>query len=109
MVRLNTNRVIEKVMSYRSNWNEKNELKCLLIFKKLQANGFPRGKQMEYCREMEKYTSLDAGNISAKVSNYKSVAKVNNESNASQNTIRIYNKYRLLSEQQLQDIIDSMV
>lgn len=83
-------------MSYRENseWNEKNEIRCLIIFKKLEQDNFPRGKQMVYCREMEKITNLDAGNISAKVSNFKSVAGVNKSSNASVNTVEIYKKYK---------------
>jgi hypothetical protein len=62
-------------MSYRktSHWNETNEIRCLIIFKKLQADSFPRGKQMEYCREMSIVTKLDTANISAKVCNYKSL------------------------------------
>lgn len=38
-------------MSFKddSNWNEKNELKTFLIFKRLQEINFPRGKQMELC------------------------------------------------------------
>lgn len=31
-----------------SEWNEVNEMKCLVIFKKLEDEKFPRGKQMEY-------------------------------------------------------------
>lgn len=97
-------------MTYRSgsDWNEKNELKCLLIFKKLETEGFPWGKQTDYCREMEISTSLDVGNISAKVSNYKSVAKVNNNSNASKNTIRIYNEYGPLSVDKILSIIEKL-
>lgn len=92
-------------MSYRSNWNEKNELECLLIFKQLEADNFPRGKQMALCRELSKKTNLKATNISAKICNYKSVAGINNSSNASQNTIRIYQGYRNLSIQELEELI----
>lgn len=48
---------------------------------------------MEYCRDMSISTNLDSGSISAKVSNYKSVAGINAMSNASRNTIEIFNKY----------------
>ena len=66
-------------MAYKESslWNEKNEIRCLIIMKQLQAEGFPRGRQMELCREMSKITGLDAANISAKVGNYKSVAGIN--------------------------------
>lgn len=94
-------------MSYResSMWNERNELRCLLIFKKLQAEKFRRGRQMGYCREMAAETHLDAGSISAKICNYKSVAGVNKPSNASANTIDIYNTYGNLSMEALNKII----
>lgn len=82
-------------MTYKadSHWNESNEIRCLIIFKKLESEMYPKGKQMEYCRDMAKVSNLDPGNISAKVSNFKSVAGVNNASNASTNTIEIYEKY----------------
>ncbi len=91
-------------MGYKDSslWNDENELHCLIIFKKLQAENFPRGKQMEYCREMSKITKLDAGNISAKVCNYKSVAGINNHSNASTNTIKFYKEYGNLSIQEIE-------
>ena len=58
-------------MSYRKNseWNEANEIRCLIIFKKLKEEKFPHGKQIEYCRDMSKLTNLGVGSISAKVSN----------------------------------------
>ena len=95
-------------MSYRelSTWNEANELRCLLIFKKLQAAKFKRGMQMDYCRTMSAQTQLDAGSISAKVSNYKSVAGVNGSSHASSNTKEVFKLYGNLSIQELVDLID---
>lgn len=88
-------------MSYRSNWNDLNELKCLLIFKQLQLAGFPRGLQKQLCEEMSKSTHLDSGNISAKICNIKSIAGVNNTSNYSQNTKKIYDTYHNLSIEEL--------
>lgn len=86
-------------MSFRENseWNELNELRSLVIFKKLESLGFPRNKQMELCKAMALKTNLDASNISAKVSNFKSVAGINKPSNASVNTKEIYKKYGDLS------------
>ena len=94
-------------MSFKdsSNWNKENELKAFVIFQKLKEVGFPRGKQMELCREMEKETNLDAGNISAKVSNYKSVAGINNNSNASSDTKETYSKYKDYSIEKLEELI----
>lgn len=60
---------------------------------------------MEYCREMSSKTELDAANISAKVCNYKSVAGIYNNSNASVNTIELYRKYNRLSIQEIENII----
>ena len=97
-------------MSFRknSNWNEKNELKAFLIFKKLEKLNFPRGKQMELCREMEMETNLKVGSISAKVSNYKSVAGINNHSNASSDTKKTYSKYQDYSIEELKKLIDKL-
>ena len=91
--------------SETSHWNENNEIKCLIIFKKLEAENFPRGKQMDLCREIKKETNLDPGNLSAKVSNYKSVAGINKPSNASTNTIELYNKYKNFSIQELESLL----
>jgi len=97
-------------MSFKasSNWNDKNELKSFLIFKRLQEIDFPRGKQMEFCRQMEQETNLDAGNISAKVSNYKSVAGINNASHASYDTKQTYLKYKELSIEELEELINKL-
>ena len=94
-------------MSFKdsSNWNEKNELKAFVIFQRLKEVDFPRGTQMKLCREMEKETNLDAGNISAKVSNYKSVAGINNDSNASSDTKDTYLKYKNYSIEKLEELI----
>ena len=96
-------------MAYQaySEWNEENEIRCLLIFKKLVAESFPRGRQMSYCRAMARETNLSAENISAKVSNFKSVAGVNNPSNASSNTKRIYEAYGHLGISELENVIKS--
>jgi len=97
-------------MSFKdsSNWNEKNELKAFMIFQRLKELNFPRGKQMKLCREMEKETNLDAGNISAKVSNYKSVAGINNNSNASNDTKETYSKYKDYSIEKLEELINKV-
>ena len=94
-------------MSYRkkSEWNEQNEIRCLIIFQRLKEESFPRGRQMEYCQDMSKSTNLNVGNISAKVSNYKSVAGINKPSNASQNTKEIYEEYKNFTIKELEDLI----
>lgn len=76
-----------------SEWSDELELRCLLIFKKLEEEKFPRCRQMELCRELSNSSGLEVGNLSAKVSNYKSVAGVNKPSNASKNTKSMYKRY----------------
>jgi len=60
---------------------------------------------MDYCREISKITKLESGNLSAKVSNYKSVAGVNKVSNASINTVELYQKYGQLSISELEKLV----
>ncbi len=93
-------------MSYRTTiqWNEKNEIRCLIIFKKLQAEKFPRGKQTVYCREMSKSTNIDPKKIIAKVSNYKAAARINFASNASVKTTELFNKYGQLPIKKLEKL-----
>lgn len=94
-------------MAYRetSLWNELNELRCLLAFKKLEHLGFPRGKQSEFSCDISQNSGLEVGNISAKICNYKSVAGVNNESNASVNTKQLYSQYGHKSITELEELI----
>ena len=80
-----------------SEWNLENELRCFLIFKELEESGFPRGLQVELAEKMSTQTNLDAGNISAKVSNFKSEAGINSESNSSKATKVLYQRYGSLS------------
>ncbi len=97
-------------MSYRanSNWNEKNEILCLIIFKKLEEAKFPPRKQIEYCRNMSIFANLSPENISAKVCNYKSVAGINKDSNASINTVNIFKKYGQKSIKELEKFVNDL-
>jgi hypothetical protein len=94
-------------MNYKdsSNWNNVNELRCLVILKKLIAENFPRNRQIELCREIERESNLTSGSLSAKVSNYKSLAGINNASNYSTNSKLIFKKYNNLSIADLEEII----
>ena len=94
-------------MNYKdtSDWNDINELRCLLILKKLIDENFPRNRQMELCREVAKINNLTSGSISAKVSNYKSLAGINNKSNFSNNSIIIYEKCKQYSISELEKVI----
>ena len=95
---------------YKDNsyWNDINEMRCLLILKKLEAEGFPQGRQSELCKEMANIQNigLSEGTINAKVGNYKSIAGQNNPSNHSINTERIYNEYKNTSIRELEKIIE---
>lgn len=98
-------------MSFKatSGWNEKTELQAYKIFRILLEKKFPRGLQMKLCKELEKETELlSSGSISAKVSNYKSVAKINNSSNASLDTKSNYEKYKSYSIAELDIAIKNL-
>lgn len=94
-------------MNYKdtSDWNDINELRCLLILKKLIDENFPRNRQMQLCREVANISNLTSGSISAKVSNYKSLAGINNKSNVSNNSKIIYKKYKQYSISELEKVI----
>jgi hypothetical protein len=97
-----------RMNNYRqgSEWNDEMELRCLLVFKRLEEEKFPRSRQLELCRELSRSSGLDVGNLSAKVSNYKSVAGVNMPSNASENTIAMYKRYGSISSTEITRVID---
>ena len=92
-------------MSYKkgSFWNDKVELACLIILKKLQHEkerlqsiNFPHGLQTKLVDELINNSNFPLpprGSLMAKVGNFKSVAKVNRHSKASSNTERIYDKF----------------
>lgn len=98
-------------MNYKdsSDWNDINELSCLVILKKLILENFPRKRQMELCREMASKCNLTSGSISAKVSNYKSLASINNKSNASNNSKIIFKKYNQLPVIELEKMISELI
>ena len=54
---------------------------------------------------MASVCNLSSGSISAKVSNFKSLEGVNNNSNASNNSKIIYKKYNQLSVDELEKMI----
>lgn len=93
--------------SYRKgyNWNDCNEMRCLLILKKCEAENFPKGKQSELCREMANIPNigLSERKIGSRVSDYKKLAEGKKDSHASQNTRRIYNEYKDTPIEQLKE------
>ena len=88
-----------------SNWNDEMELRCLLIFKKLEEEGFPRNRQTELCNELSKHSGMAFSTLNAKVGNYKSVARINKPANDSSNTKRIYDQYENLSSTEIYAVI----
>ncbi len=91
-----------------SEWNEANEIRCLIIFKRLFVEDFPRGKQIEYCRGLSKRVKISADRLSARVSGYKSAAGMIQSSEASATTIRLYIKYRHTSINELEGILSRL-
>lgn len=88
-----------------SEWNDAIDIQCLIIFKRLFVGDFPRGRQIEYCRELSKEINIDAERLSARVSDYKSAAGLNQSSHASMNTTRLYKKYRHTSIKELERML----
>ena len=87
-----------------SPWNDAGEIACLIIFKRLEEKGFPRGMQLDLCRELARTSRLTVGSISAKVCNYKSLAGINGSSNYSNQSEHFYKKFGKLSITQLQKL-----
>lgn len=94
---------------YRSDsgWNDLNELRCLLAYKQLEEASFPRNMLSELARDIAVLSGLDAGSVKAKIGNYKSVAGVTGQSNASKNTKFIFGKYGHLSSNEILDLVRS--
>ena len=90
-----------------SKWTDKFELECLLIFRKCEVQAFPWGLQLELCEELEKRSqnSPSAQSLSAKVGNFKSLAGINNASNCSKNSKRIFDLYQKYSIEDLEAAI----
>ncbi len=103
---------------YGSGWNDITELQCLLIMKKLvfikgTAEKFPRGPQADLCRELlaklkKIGNPLTYESLSAKVSNYKSVAGYNEEHKTSENTRRLHSEYEKYTIKELELVIIKM-
>ncbi len=90
-----------------SKWNDLNEIRCLLAFKQLEERNYPRNMLTELAQEIAKVSGLSVGSVKAKIGNYKSAAGVTGHSNASLQTISIFNKYGQLNSGQLQEILAS--
>ena len=90
-----------------SKWNDLNELRCLLAYKKLEELNFPRNMLSDLAAEIAIQSGLTVGSVKAKIGNYKSVAGVTSHSNASKNTLSMYKNHGHLNSTQLQKLIQS--
>ncbi len=90
-------------------WNEATDIQCLIIFKRLFVEDFPRGRQIEYCRELSSQVGINADRLSGRVSDYKSAAGLNQSSDASVNTIRLYKKHRHTSIRELERMLSRLL
>lgn len=90
-----------------SKWNDLNEFRCLLAFKCLQEQGYPKNMLTDLAKEISQISEISIGSVKAKIGNYKSVAGVTRHSNASSQNILIFNKYGHLNSNKLKEIIAS--
>lgn len=86
-------------------WSEQNEIRCLAAMKKLQDEGFPRGRQAQYSREIAASTGLSVRSVNAKVGNFKSLAGLIGPSNWSQNSALIWERCGHLSTAEVQTLV----
>jgi hypothetical protein len=89
-----------------SGWSLENELRCFIIFKKLEAEDFARRRQSELCREMANNSDLSFRTIMAKVGNFKSEAGIIRSSNASDATKFIVKNYRNMSLKEVEALLE---
>ncbi len=92
-----------------SGWSVENEIKCLILFKKLEAENFPRGKQSACSFKFCRASKLRFSSITAKISNYKSEAGINRPSKSSSATKELYKKYGNLTIKELEDRLEKIV
>lgn len=88
-----------------SGWSDLNELKCLLAYKQLEEENFPRGKLSALAEEISRESGLGVRSIKAKIGNYKSVAGITENSNASRSTISMYRNYGHLTSSVLKILV----
>lgn len=87
-------------------WDDGLELRCFLIFKQAESQNFKRGLVTELCRKLAKARNVDEGTLKAKVGNYKSLAGYTRPTNASTSTVRMFEKYKHLSKQDIETLLN---
>lgn len=90
-------------MAFRSGslWSEQNELRCLVLMKKLYEEGSPAGRQAQCARGVHR---LSVRSVNAKIGNFKSLAGLIGPSNWSQNSKAAWEKYGHLSAVEIQSL-----
>lgn len=88
-----------------SGWNDQNELRCLIAFKRLEAAGYPHGLLTSYARALAAQTDLSVSTIKAKIGNFKSLAGASGESHASSKSREIFERYGSHSIRDLERLI----
>ncbi len=95
--------------STASNWTDLFELKCLLIFKKCETEGFPRGMASDLCKELAKSKNAPPFNsLNAKVGNYRSLAGIAGDSNWSLASESFFKRYKNASIHELESVISRL-
>ncbi len=98
-------------MAYNTaaNWTDLFELKCLLIFKKCETEGFPRGMASNLCKELTKSENAPPLNsLHGKVGNYKSLAGITENSNWSLASKSFFKQYKNASINELESVISRL-
>ena len=95
------------------NWTDREELMCLLIYKKLIKNNFRRGLRSTLCSEMSlKPNTPSVSSINLKVGNYESLFTKGSRGlhGGAQNrrTKNIYNQFKDCSIKEIEDEIKKL-
>ena len=80
-----------------SGWSFENELRCFIIFKRLESENFVRGMQSDLCKILADSSPLSFESINAKVGNFKSELGVNNPSHSAEATKYIAKSFGTMS------------
>ena len=88
-----------------SGWSLGTEIRCLIIFKELEAKGFPRGLQSDLCAVLAESTGIKFDSVKAKVGNYKSEFGVTNASNSSEATKYVTKSFGHMSRLELDALL----
>ena len=92
-------------------WTDREELMCLVIYKKLMKNDFEKGLKSTLCHEMaSKPNTPTFGSITCKVGNYTYLFTngAKGLKNCSEDNKRIYNEFKDCSIKEVEDKIKKL-